>query len=57
MKKYNKEESIKYFKQIQKHDRIKDEFCKSNNIGLLRISYLDFNNIEKILSEKLVISN
>jgi hypothetical protein len=30
-------------------DKIKDEYCKSKNIHLLRISYKDFNKIEDIL--------
>ena len=35
------------------HDNIKNEYCKSHNIDLLRIPYCDFDNIEKILKEKL----
>ena len=34
---------------IQKRDEIKNSFCESNNIKLLRISYLDYDNIDKIL--------
>lgn len=37
------------FNHTQKHDKIKDEYCKNNNIKLIRISYKDYNNIEKIL--------
>ncbi len=37
------------FKQQQKRDKIKDVFCKSNNIKLIRISYKD--DIIKILNE------
>ena len=36
-----------------KHDKIKNEYCKSNNIDILRIPYWDKQNIEKILKEKL----
>lgn len=31
--------------QIQKHDQIKNEYCLQKNIRLIRISYLDFDNI------------
>lgn len=34
---------------IKENDNKKNEFCVLNNIHLLRISYLDFNNIEEIL--------
>jgi hypothetical protein len=47
------EESIKNFEKIRKHDRIKDEYCRINNIGLLRIPYTEFNNIESILESYL----
>ena len=32
-----------------KHDKIKDDFCKANNIKLIRISFEDYDNIEDIL--------
>ena len=43
----------KDLKEQQKRDKIKNDFCQKNNIPLLRISYLDFNNItiEKLLNE------
>lgn len=42
--------------QIQKiRDQIKTDYCKNNNINLIRIPYWDFDNIENILEEKLVI--
>lgn len=41
------------FNDCQKHDFIKENFCKDNNIKLLRIGYLDFDNIEKILNDYL----
>lgn len=34
-------------------DTIKNIYCKDNNIKLIRISYLDFKNIEKILNKEL----
>lgn len=33
----------------QKHDQIKTEYCKQNNIKLVRIPYTEYNNIENIL--------
>lgn len=36
------------------YDNIKSEFCLKNNIKLLRISYLEFNNIEEILKKELL---
>lgn len=47
---------IKYFggekrlEYLQKHDKIKDDFCKENGIPLLRIPYNKFNNIEEELN-------
>lgn len=40
-------EKLEYTKKL---DSIKDEYCKLNNIRLLRISYLDIKNIDSILS-------
>jgi hypothetical protein len=37
----------------QKHDQIKRDYCKNNNIKLIEISYLDFKNIEQILTKEL----
>lgn len=38
----------------QKHrDKIKNNYCKENNIKLLRISYNDFNNINNILKNSI----
>lgn len=34
-----------------KHDKIKNEYCKNNNIELLRIPYYDFKNIEVIVRD------
>lgn len=35
------------------HDRRKNEYCKNNNIPLLRIPYWEFSNIEEILINEL----
>jgi uncharacterized protein YecE (DUF72 family) len=36
-------------KELQKRDKIKNQYCKNNNIDLIRIPYWDFNKIEQIL--------
>ncbi len=47
--------AINYFggevklKENQKRDQLKNQYCIDNNIDLIRISYLDFNNIKEIL--------
>lgn len=41
-------------KLTQKRDNIKNNYCKDNNINLLRIAYYDIDNIEKILDKELV---
>lgn len=48
-------EEIKNFKRQQEHDRRKREYAKQNAINLLEIWYWDFDNIEKILENKLLI--
>lgn len=39
----------KMFKNTNRHDEIKRNYCLSNNIKLLTIPYWDYKNIEKIL--------
>ena len=41
-------------KITQNHDKMKNEYCKNNNIPLLRISYKEFKSVEKILTEKIL---
>lgn len=36
---------------IQKHDELKNNYCKNNNIPLYRIPYYDINNIDIILKQ------
>lgn len=43
----------KEFETLQYHDQLKNIYCQQNNISLLRISYLNFNNIEQILNNYL----
>jgi DNA-directed RNA polymerase subunit RPC12/RpoP len=42
---------LEHFGDVQNKDIIKGEYCKENNIKLVKIPYWDFDNIEKILSE------
>lgn len=37
------------YEMLVEHDQRKNEYCKNNNISLLRIPYWDFDNIEDIL--------
>lgn len=37
----------------KRNDKIKDEYCKTNQIKLIRIPYWNFDKIEEILSEKI----
>ena len=54
-------EAIEYFggqekfELQQKHDTIKNEYCKNNGIPLLRIPYYKYNNIEEELNNFLFI--
>jgi uncharacterized C2H2 Zn-finger protein len=41
------------FKIRQIHDQIKNEYCRNNNIRLIRIKYDQLKNIDKILEEEL----
>lgn len=45
-------QKLKYTKEC---DKIKDEYCKKNNIRLLRISYKEVNRIDEILKKFLEI--
>lgn len=40
--------------EIVIHDQIKNEYCKNNNIKLLRIPYWESKNIEKVLEKELL---
>ena len=39
--------------ETKRNDEIKNQYCKDNNINLIRIPYLEFDNIENILINKL----
>lgn len=47
------EETLLKFEYTQKHDKIKNDFCRENNIGLIRIPYYKFDDLEFFLFEKL----
>ncbi|MCK9446726.1 hypothetical protein M0Q50_07705 [bacterium] len=49
----NNDKSIEKFEKQKINDNIKNNYCKKNNITLLRIHYKDINNIEKILDNLL----
>jgi len=54
---YEKQYENDGFETIQIHDKLKNEYCKKNNIPLLRIPYWEFDNIENILIDWLNINN
>ena len=41
-------------KETNERDKIKDNYCKTNNIKLIRVPYWEFNNIENILEKELL---
>lgn len=45
----DKNKMLEKLKSQQRNDNIKDSYCKTENIKLLRIPYWEFNNIEQIL--------
>lgn len=52
---FSKDENknIENFKRCQQNDKIKTQYCKDNNIKLVRIPYTEFDNIENILNKEL----
>ena len=48
------EQSNRVFEHQKFKDNIKTQYCKENNIKLLRIPYWEFDNIENILDDKLL---
>lgn len=47
----DKEKGQTRFEDVKRRDREKDVFCKENNIKLLRVSYLQLKQINKILKQ------
>lgn len=52
---YEKQYDDDGFETLQIHDELKNEYCKNNNVKLLRIPYCDFDNIEEILKRELIL--
>ena len=48
------ERALDNLKIAQHHDEIKNKYCEDNNIRLIRIPYWEFNNIEEILKDELL---
>lgn len=42
------------FQKVRQHDLIKDNYCKDNQIELLRIPYYSFDDIDTIISERVI---
>jgi len=53
----SKEKAEKNFIELQKRDKIKNDYCIDKNIPLLRIPYWEFDSIEEILIDVLVNGN
>lgn len=49
--------NVEYFgnslEDVQRHDRIKNDYCRNKGIRLIRIPYWDYDNIETILTSEL----
>lgn len=50
----NENESYEKFLYTQKHDEIKNNYCKDNNISIIRIPYWEKKNMENFLLEELI---
>lgn len=42
------------FKKVKINDQLKNNYCKENNITLLRISYKDLKRIEEIIKKEII---
>lgn len=49
----NENKANKRFETTQRHDEIKNKYCKDNDILLIRIPYWEFNNVEQIINKEL----
>lgn len=47
------EEAQRNLEKVQYHDKLKTEYCKKNNIHLIRIPYWERNNLENYILEKI----
>ena len=48
------QKAVQCFEKTQLHDKIKNEYCKNNNIPLIRIPYWERDDMEYYLFDKLV---
>lgn len=48
---------IESYQTLQEHDKRKNEYCKNNNIKLIRIPYTKYKEINKILANELNIND
>ena len=53
----SKEEAIKNHQTTVYHDKIKNQYCVNNQIGLIRIPYYEFKNIKQIINERIKHNN
>lgn len=51
------DDAIALLEYTQKHDLIKQEYCKNNNYDLLIIPYWELNNFKSIINERLKIND
>lgn len=51
--KYTDEQALENYEKMQRYDEMKNEYCKSHGIKLLRIPYNRYRNIENILTKEL----
>lgn len=51
------EEAMQQLQYVQRHDKIKNQYCKDNNIPLIRIPYWERNNMEQYLLQQLSMYN
>ena len=51
------QDTLDKFEITKKHDAIKNDYCKKNNIPLIRVPYYYFDDLEYFLFDKLSILN
>ena len=51
--KYTDEQALENYEKMKRYDEMKNEYCKSHGIKLLRIPYNRYRNIENILTKEL----
>jgi hypothetical protein len=47
----SKEKAQKAFEKLQKHDKMKNDWCKKNRHPLLRIPYTEFGDVAKLITD------